>query len=116
MRPFLANRMKLLVILSVALVMAPLQGCFMHKGYTGSRTSFYSSRLDVIRGIHDDDSSYSQGFRSGCNTSTGIVGEGFNRFKGFEYDAERAISDSEYSDGFTRGFNYCTFYADTDPL
>ncbi len=71
-----------------------------------------------IRNIPEDNSSFSQGFRAGCNDSMGLSGYGALRlheikidsgnleYKYF-YDANRAMNDEQYSLGFGHGFSYC---------
>lgn len=72
-------------------------------------------RLD---GIPQGDDSYSQGFRDGCNTAMGVVGSGLlnSMYESSYIDANRVVSDEDYNQGKTLGFNYCTFHLDVDPL
>jgi hypothetical protein len=85
------------------------------------RWSLASPRPLYLRNIPDGDDSYSSGFRAGCNDSMGISGYGAMQLYEWklgssllspveytqQYNANRALEDSQYSLGFGHGFSYC---------
>jgi hypothetical protein len=80
-----------------------------HKFGTFSPMPFY------LRNIPEDNSSYSIGFRDGCNTYLGFAGSGLIQNRGFTYDIERSLKDRPYAAGFREGANLCLYYTDTRP-
>jgi hypothetical protein len=60
--------------------------------------------------------SYSIGWRDGCNTYTGIIGEGLLRNYDYAMDNNRALKDKDYYLGFRVGQDYCTYYLDKEPF
>jgi hypothetical protein len=86
-------------------------------GSDGNWNAFTPHPL-FIRNIPEDSSSFSQGFRAGCNDSMGLSGYGALRLHEIKiengalryqylYDANRAMEDDQYSLGFGHGFSYC---------
>lgn len=55
----------------------------------------------------DDD--FSVGFRDGCQTGSGIIGESVMRVYGMSYDVEKGIENQQYYKGYKTGFNTCVF-------
>lgn len=68
-----------------------------------------------MRDIPQDNSSFSTGFRDGCNTYLGFAGSGLVQMRGFTYDIERSLNDRQYAAGFREGANLCLYYTDTRP-
>ncbi|PIR39246.1 MAG: hypothetical protein COV35_01650 [Alphaproteobacteria bacterium CG11_big_fil_rev_8_21_14_0_20_39_49] len=102
------------VYLFISALFFVLTGCVNSDGTWNAMTP----RPLFLRNIPEDGSSYSQGFRAGCNDSMGLSGYGALRLhevkirKGkmeykYFYDANKAMSDGQYSLGFGHGFSYC---------
>ena len=64
----------------------------------------------------DGDDDFSIGFRHGCNTALGIMGSGFLRLHGFEYDINRGIENQEYYRGYRHGTDACVYHVDTGSI
>jgi len=87
------------------------------KEYFG-RPGMLTMRPAGLDNLPDDDSSYSQGLRDGCNTALGTNAAGpmSATYADTYYDINRGITDQDYYKGRTTGFNYCTYYTDPEPL
>ncbi len=97
-----------------------LSGCLRLTNPDGSWNSLTPHPM-FLRNIPTGNDSYSQGFRAGCNDSMGLSGYGALRFHEvtwgdslsqplkyqYAYDANRAITDNQYSLGVGHGYGYC---------
>ncbi|NDF12554.1 MAG: hypothetical protein EB060_07075 [Proteobacteria bacterium] len=99
-----------LLILTVVLALSACQPT------AGDFGGAFSPHPFQMRNIPSGDDSYSVGWRDGCQTFTGAVGEGLLRTQPFSYDINRALEDSDYYKGWRAGMTYCTYYTDYDPI
>ena len=88
----------------------------MDYNVTKGKLMFWTPEPLWIEDLPDGDDSYCQGFRDGCNTAVGIIGSGLLRMHPFAYDINRGIEDRDYYRGQRTGYNYCTYYVDSEPL
>jgi hypothetical protein len=86
-----------------------------------NRLAWYTPKLwRFSKNIPQDDSSYSSGFRAGCNDGMGVSGFGGLglheiRHYGFgqAYDFDRAKKDTDYTKGYGEAFYYCSSSANS---
>ncbi|HCR86161.1 MAG TPA: hypothetical protein DIV86_05730 [Alphaproteobacteria bacterium] len=104
--------------LVLCLAIAALAGCTNDLKENFGRPSIFTMRPAALSNLPNDDSSYSQGLRDGCNTALRVIGVGpmATSYDDSYYDINRGITDQDYYKGRTTGFNYCTYYQDPDPL
>jgi hypothetical protein len=100
-------------IVALSLFVALLTGCATGYGDFGSA---FNPRPFLMRNTPSGDDAYSQGWRDGCQSITGVVSEGFVRGNEFAYDAERGVYDNKYYKGWRDGLSYCNYYTDYDPI
>lgn len=105
---------------SIFLASLVLSACSTFTNEDGSWNAMTPRPL-FLRNIPEEDDSFSQGFRDGCNDSMGLSGYGGLRFHEirwgdsitnpikyeYNYNAIRAMEDDQYSLGFGHGFSYC---------
>ena len=110
--------MKHFLILIIATL--SLSACMKLTNEDGSWNAFTPRPL-FLRNIPKGQDGFSQGFRDGCNDSLGLNGYGGLRFHEvtwgnsiakpliyeYNYDANRAMDDEQYSLGVGHGFSYC---------
>ena len=68
----------------------------------------------MARGLPDDDSDYSKGFRDGCKSVLSMVAEGMVRNVKDEYDGWLLTRNRVYATGFVDGEEHCTYIYDWD--
>lgn len=84
-----------------------LSGCFTFR--EDGRFSTLTPR-GLYLSLPDDDTDFSLGFRHGCNTSQGILGDGLLRLHGFDYDINRGIENQDYYIGYRTGADACAYH------
>lgn len=62
----------------------------------------------------DNNDSYSEGFKQGCQNITAGIGQGSYRLQSIEIDGFRLTSDPWYLRGYADASSYCTFMLDWD--
>lgn len=82
---------------------------------TPTKFGTFSPMPFYLRDIPQDDSSFSVGFRDGCNTYIAFSGSGLTQMRDFTYDIDRSLKDRQYAAGFREGANLCLYYSDTRP-
>lgn len=76
--------------------------------------SMMNPRPMLMRNLPSGDDSYSEGFRAGCHTMIGVVGQGILRINKVDVDGYRMVEDKVYTRGWSDGSTYCTFSLDWD--
>lgn len=65
--------------------------------------------------IPADNDSFAVGWRHGCQSYVGVIGDGFLKLQPYAFDAARAMKDETYYKGFRAGVDHCTYFTDWDP-
>ncbi len=96
--------------------MLGLSACDVPYADKTGKHAWYTPTFPFLRPAVDDDSSFGDGVRDGCNQSIGITGSGLLRFHDFAYDPNRGLEDPEYYAGYRLGHVNCSYYIDRDVL
>ncbi len=92
-----------------------ITGCSYIPTYEPTGFGSYSPTPPLLRAIPEGNDSFSTGWRDGCNTYLGFVGEGVMRMRPFTFDVNRSLKDPLYAAGYREGASLCTFYTNTRP-
>ncbi len=109
----------------IVAMLFPLSGCLFggadtegSLAYLWKREKFIprAARQAIFTGTPgpDDDDSYSEGFKKGCQNTTANIGQGGYRLQSVDIDGFRLTSDPWYLRGYADASDYCTFMLDWD--
>lgn len=114
---------QLITLLSVMVLTGCVSDVEEYDGVTGTWTPrsinqvfTFGSSGKTPSGMPTGSDDYSRGVRDGCNTYTGIIGNGMLQWHGHYADPQSIQESDDYYEGYRMGANYCTYHLDPEPL
>ncbi len=122
---FEKNTRLIIKLLSITCLLFTLSGCVFGDANTEGSLLYLIKREKFIPrfmrsakytgtpGVDQNDS-YSEGFKQGCQNTTANLGQGSYRLQSIKIDGWRLTQDKWYLRGYFDASNYCTYMLDWD--
>ena len=112
----LLSKMNIVKLLLLSLLLLSQSACLISEALTlpKSWNWGFKPRPYMMRGVPDGNDDYSLGFRDGCKSALGIIGQGGVRSVSNEYNGWKLTSNRLYAAGFLDGEEHCTYFYDWD--